>query len=135
MEQYNKLIGTIASIRDVRIKRNAHEYSHELGVALETKFKFSKSSSKGNVYLNIVFFDASKNEEIDKENIEKNCEAVINLNYLVILPEEVSCFFNEKLQDKEIWEYIYPQVKVDVALYCNSICLPNFIIPRNIDRR
>ena len=75
MEQYNKLIGTIASIRDVRIKRNAHEYSHELGVALETKFKFSKSSSKGNVYLNIVFFDASKNEEIDKENIEKNCEA------------------------------------------------------------
>lgn len=96
-------------------------------MAIDNKFKFQDNSSSGHIMLTLIFLsEGSCNDTLDGDEIEEKGEAEINLNYHVDLSNGIHY---KDTDNQAIWAYVYPQLKVDVALYCNSICLPGFVLP------
>lgn len=133
MQKMKETWGTVLTLIEANVKRKIIRYSNQLGVGIDRKFRFSKESTNGHVLIGLLFFDAENSKDsLDGDELESASQAEINLNYHVELLDGI---VYSKDNEQLIWQYIYPQVKVDVALYCISIGLPNFTMPNDFSGR
>ena len=116
---------------EANVRRTSGEYSTQLGIAINTNFKLNKDSTRGHVYIKLIIFDAQEGEEaLAIDELEEKSQAEIELNYHIELLENS---YNGNIDNQLVWWYIYPQLKVDVSSLCTSICLPNVVLPNELN--
>lgn len=131
MRNFNELAKIKLILIEADVKRKIVEYSEKLGIGFDIRFRFKKESGIGHIIISVYFLDAEQlGKTISSENIDKKSEAEINLNYHVELPNGI---LYKDINDRLLWQYVYPQIKVDVVLYSNSISLPPFVIPYELE--
>ena len=63
------------------------------------------------------------------DELEERSQAEIDLNYHINLLDDS---LGENIDNYLVWWYVYPQLKADVSSLCNSMCLPNIILPNDL---
>lgn len=115
---------------EANVRRKTKEYSTQLGVAINKDFKLNKDSTSGHVYVKLIIFDAEEiKEPIEMDELEERSQAEIDLNYHINLLDDS---LGENIDNYLVWWYVYPQLKADVSSLCNSMCLPNIILPNDL---
>lgn len=133
MHSFDKLLDTRILLIEANVTRMTSSFSKKIGVGVENHFSFNEKATNGHFLLQLSFLDGEENINVNnKEEIKDKCQAKIWLNYHIDLPHGVHY---EKEDEKMVWMCIYPQIKFDVTMYCNSIGIPSFILPFDLNGR
>lgn len=137
----NNLLGAKLQLNNVNVNRFVDDYSSSLGIGIKTRIELVEESNRVRIHIRIYVSEASKLPEIisqDSGKVEKEIEesiierseAIIELDYELVLAEGRKYTSD---MDGEIWKFIYLQVNMQTTLMCSLINLPSFDLPLELN--
>ena len=137
----NSLLGSKLRLNNVNVNRFVDNYSSSLGIGIKTRIGLVEENNKVRIHLRIYISEAStlpeivsqdsgKAEKEIEERIIDQSEAIIELDYELVLAEGRKYTSD---MDGELWKFIYLQVNMQTTLMCSLINLPSFDLPLELN--